>query len=237
MIDIGNITALSTLNFSVFLVANDTISFQQASITGVSFGIIAINNMSVSESVLNTTGQSCKTNAGLGRGAIIQYNNSFCTSGSSSCGFGVISNVSLCGDIIQYFLFLSHSFPYISKGPYLSTGSGGYGYNPAISNQRGAGGGIIFLLSRKYLLLESSQVLASGGNVEINDTLSAGSGGTIFITAKDMVGLGPNNISATGGNSGNNKGGGGGGLVKISFVNVSANVPYSLWVDMNQGYQ
>lgn len=71
----------------------------------------------------------------------------------------------------------------------------------------------------------------------MNDTLSAGSGGTIFITAKEMVGLGPNNISATGGNSGNNKGGGGGGLVKISFVNVSANVSYSLWVDINQGYQ
>lgn len=134
MIDIGNITALSTLNFSIFLVANDSIVFQQSQVTGVSFGFIAKNNISVVESVLNTTGQSCKTNAGLGRGAIIQYNNSYCTSGSSSCGFGVISNVTLCADIIQYFLFLSHSFPYINKGPYLSTGSGGYGYNPVITN-------------------------------------------------------------------------------------------------------
>lgn len=237
MIDIGNITALSTLNSSIFLIANDSIILEQAELTGVSFAMIAVNNISVIESVLNTTGQSCKTNAGLGRGAIIQYNNSYCTSGSSSCGFGVISNVTLCGDIIQYFLFLSHSFPYINKGPYLSTGSGGFGYNPELNNGRGAGGGIIFMLSKNYLLLESSQILASGGNVEMNDSLSAGSGGTIFITAKDIVGLGPNNISATGGNSGNNKGGGSGGLIKISFLTVYYNVTYSLWVDINQGYQ
>ena len=93
------------------------------------------------------------------------------------------------------------------------------------------------MLSKNYLLLESSQILASGGNVEMNDSLSAGSGGTIFITAKDIVGLGPNNISATGGNSGNNKGGGSGGLIKISFLTVYYNVTYSLWVDINQGYQ
>lgn len=76
------------------------------------------------------------------------------------------------------------------------------------------------MLSKDYLLLETSQILAGGGNVNVNDSLSAGSGGTIFITAKDMVGLGANNISATGGNSGNNKGGGGGGLVKISYSTV-----------------
>jgi hypothetical protein len=91
----------------------------------------------------------------------------------------------MCSGIIQYFLFLSHSFPYINKGPYLSTGSGGYGYNPEM-NGRGAGGGIIFMLSKNYLLLSNSSAEADGGNVESTDNLSAGSGGTVFITAKSI---------------------------------------------------
>lgn len=108
--------------------------------------MIAKANISVVESNINATAQSCNANTGLGRGAIVQYSNEYCTSGSSSCGFGVISNNTLCQGVISYFLFLSHSFPYISKGPSLSTGSGGYGYNLQ-RNGHGAGGGIIYMIS------------------------------------------------------------------------------------------
>lgn len=124
----------------------------------------------------------------MGRGSIIQYQNTYCSSGSSSCGYGSISNYNLCFDIVQYFLFLSHSFPYINKGPFLSTGSGGYGYNPNL-NGHGSGGGIIFILAEYDILLNGSQVLASGGDVYAEDTVSAGSGGTIFIFAKNVTGL------------------------------------------------
>ena len=41
-------------------------------------------------------------------------------------------------------MFLSHSFPYLGRGPNISTGSGGYGYIEDQENQ-GAGGGIIFI--------------------------------------------------------------------------------------------
>lgn len=65
---------------------------------------------------------------------------------------------------MQYFLFLSHSFPYISKGPYLSTGSGGYGYN-LNQDGRGAGGGIVFIYAGYSIVLEDSIIEARGGNV------------------------------------------------------------------------
>jgi hypothetical protein len=146
------------------MVANDTIVLQEAVITTVALGMIANSNITVSSSNINATAQSCRTNSGLGRGAVIQYNNGYCTSGSSSCGFGVISNSTVCSDIIQYFLFLSHSFPYISKGPYLFTGSGGYGYNVE-QNGQGAGGGIIFIISRDLFLIVDSVIEASGGSV------------------------------------------------------------------------
>lgn len=139
--------------------------------------------MKFNESTLNSSAQSCRANTGIGRGTNIQYLNTYCTSGSSSCGYGSISNASLCADIIQYFMFLSHSFPYISKGPYLSTGSGGYGYSQN-GSRSGAGGGIIFILSEENISLNDSNILAAGGNVGVNDMLSAGSGGTIFITSR-----------------------------------------------------
>jgi hypothetical protein len=70
------------------------------------------------------------------------------------------------------------------------------------------------------------------------DTVSAGSGGTIFIFAKDVTGIQPNNISAGGGNSYNNNGAGGGGLVKVSYATVNQTIfSYSLWININQGYQ
>ena len=67
--------------------------------------------------------------------------------------------------------------------------------------------------------ISSSNIEASGGSVGVNDMLSAGSGGTIFISANTIAGYNWTNISATGGNSSNNNGSGAGGLVKISFVN------------------
>jgi hypothetical protein len=157
MIDAGNMSALGNLNVSLFLIANKSISLQESTLTAVSLGIIAYDSISLNLSDLNATAQSCRTNTGLGRGAIIQYNNTNCTSGSSSCGFGLMSNSALCSDVVQYFLFLSHSFPYISKGPYLSTGSGGYGYNYK-QNGRGAGGGIIFLYSKNDIIISSSLI-------------------------------------------------------------------------------
>ena len=51
----------------------------------------------------------------------------------------------------------------------------------------------------------------------MDDMLSAGSGGTIFISSEEMIAYGRTNISATGGNSTNNNGSGAGGLVKISY--------------------
>ena len=111
-------------------------------------------------------------------------------------------------------MFLSHSFPYISKGPYLSTGSGGYGYN---QGKEGAGGGIIFIFAKDNLLMADSNAEASGGSVDVDDMLSAGSAGTIFVSANTIYGYGMSNISAQGGNSSNNNGSGAGGLVKVSF--------------------
>lgn len=198
--------------------------------------MVSEGNTSILGSNINTTAQSCKTNSGLGRGSVIQYKNTYCTSGSSSCGYGSISNSSLCSDIIQYFLFLSHSFPYISKGPYLSTGSGGYGYNPN-SNGRGAGGGIIFIFSENTFEIDSSIIAASGGDAYSDDPISAGSGGTIFITAKFINSTNLNNISAAGGNSYNSNGSGAGGLIKISYQNASLIPEYSLWININEGIQ
>ena len=121
------------MNLSIFLMATKNFIMNNSTMISLSINIIS-NNVDLSESHLNTTGQACRTNSGRGRGAIIQFQNAYCTSGSSSSGFGLISDTTLCFDIIQYFLFLSHSFPYMSKGPELNTGSGGYGYN-ALDNE------------------------------------------------------------------------------------------------------
>lgn len=45
-------------------------------------------------------------------------------------------------------MFLTHAFPYSAIGPFLTTGSGGYGY---ALNDRGAGGGIIFMYTKGIL--------------------------------------------------------------------------------------
>lgn len=88
-----------------------------------------------------------------------------------------------------------------------------------------------------YTLLEDSIIEARGGNVNAQDELSAGSGGTIFVTSKNITGVGKNVIAASGGNSSNNKGAGGGGLVKISFVNSTETPPGSLFINIYQGVQ
>ena len=68
--------------------------------------------------------------------------------------------------------------------------------------------------------------------------LSAGSGGTIFISCNYIVGMGNSNVSAAGGNSTNNNGSGAGGMVKISYKNQSiGSVNGVLWVNINQGAQ
>jgi hypothetical protein len=229
-------SALAKLNFSTLLSATENIQFENSSISSVSTIVLASNGIALNQSLINSTARSCKTNFGPGRGAVVQFNNSYCTSGSSSCGFGVLSNFTLCENTVQYFLFLSHSFPYISKGPYLSTGSGGYGYN-LNQDGRGAGGGIVFIYAGLNIVLEESIIEARGGNVNLQDELSAGSGGTIFVTSKNITGVGRNIVAASGGNSSNNKGAGGGGLVKISFVNSTETPPGSLFVNIYQGIQ
>lgn len=112
-------------------------------------------------------------------------------------------------------MFLSHSFPYLNKGPFLSTGSGGYGYREGLGNQ-GAGGGIIFMFSNTEFFAYKSKFMADGGAVSGNYYVSAGSGGTLFLYTKKLSGN-FSNFSAAGGASYNNNGSGAGGIVKISF--------------------
>jgi hypothetical protein len=83
---------------------------------------------------------------GLGKGLEAQIaNEGFCSTGGSSAGYGTMSSEK-CVSVMQYFMFLTHAFPYLSKGPFLCTGSGGYGYRNLIDEQ-GSGGGIIFIYS------------------------------------------------------------------------------------------
>ena len=179
----NDVTSVNQLDFAVFLLASELADLQDSVVRSVSIAVIVIGNINMSNSTLNASGQSCKSNNGIGRGTTIQYQNTYCTSGSSSCGYGSLSNPDLCSDIVQYFMFLSHSFPYINKGPYLSTGSGGYGYTSA-NSQSGAGGGIVFILADQNYTLNASNLLAAGGNVEDETQfISAGSGGTVFITS------------------------------------------------------
>ena len=91
----GDVDSLSVLNVSLFLDANNTLSISFSNITTVSLVIIA-NDIAFDDSNLNATAQSCRANTGLGRGSIIQYNGTYCTSGSSSCGFGEMSNAIFC---------------------------------------------------------------------------------------------------------------------------------------------
>ena len=166
------------------------------------------------DSVLNTTGWGCERNTGLGKGLVIELEgDQYCCSGSSSSGYGVISNEE-CEKIMQYFLFLAHAFPYMSKGPYLATGSGGYGYVP--NSLQGAGGGIIFMFSLDSTVTNNSIFLADGGDVNEDEHLSAGSGGTIFLYTYFLEGT-CSNFSAMGGSSYNQNGSGGGGIIKMSF--------------------
>jgi hypothetical protein len=91
-------------------------------------GIIS-NSTFVTNTVVSTSNSSCATNLGQGKGLDAQMSSGwYCGSGGSSAGYGTLSN-SNCSNALQYFMFLAHAFPYLSKGPYLSTGSGGYGYN------------------------------------------------------------------------------------------------------------
>jgi hypothetical protein len=74
------------------------------------------------------------TNLGLGKGLSSQLaDNTNCSSGGSSVGYGSLSKPN-CFTTLNYFMFLSHSFPYLNKGPFLATGSGGYGYREGLGN-------------------------------------------------------------------------------------------------------
>ena len=44
------------------------------------------------------------------------------------------------------------------KGPVLSTGSGGYGYNNFQNNPKGVGGGIVYIFAKKSLILQDSNI-------------------------------------------------------------------------------
>lgn len=139
----------------------------------------------------------------------------YCSSGGSSAGYGSLSN-SNCSAVLQYFMFLSHSFPYLNKGPYLCTGSGGYGYREGLGSQ-GAGGGIIFMMSSQEFYTLASHFYADGGYVDGNFNVSAGSGGTLFLYTGLLSGN-YSNFSAAGGASFNNNGSGAGGIVKVSYM-------------------
>ena len=77
-------------------------------------------------------------------------------------------------------MFLTHSLPYLSKMPYVGTGSGGYGY---IENEGnfGSGGGIIFILVNKTITTNHSMFLTNGGVSGGNGFISSGSGGTLLM--------------------------------------------------------
>jgi hypothetical protein len=121
---------------------NFTLSFSQVDSPIVAY---LANNIISSNSITNSSAKSCRSNAGIGRGLIVQLEDNFCTSGSSSAGYGILS-ADICGNVISYFMFLSHSFPYMKRGPQVQTGSGGYGYYSPYS-ENGAGGGVIFILA------------------------------------------------------------------------------------------
>lgn len=100
----------------------------QASYIATSIIAVITNFSRFEDSKINTTASACFTNLGLGKGLEAQISNKqYCSSGGSSAGYGTLSR-SGCSSVLQYFMFLSHSFPYLNKGPYLCTGSGGYGY-------------------------------------------------------------------------------------------------------------
>ena len=78
-------------------------------------------------------------------------------------------------------MFLTHAFPYMKTGTSLHTGSGGYGYNNFRNSETGAGGGIIYIFAKSQIILYQANITASGGDVYENSSLSAGSGGSIYI--------------------------------------------------------
>lgn len=78
--------------------------------------------------------------------------------------------------------------------------------------------------------------MASGGSVDINDSLSAGSGGTIYLYSDSFTGE-KSTILVNGGASLNNKGAGAGGIVRITF-NQKKLIPHNkVWINVSQGYQ
>lgn len=151
---------------------------------------------------------------------IVQTQTEFCSSGSASAGYGLNSMMNeKCGELLEYFMFLTHSLPYMKIGPTLSTGSGGYGYQNFRNSETGAGGGVVYIFAKNQIYLYDANITASGGNVGENDSLSAGSGGVIYMYSELMSGN-QTNISAFGGSSYNNKGAGSGGMVKIAYQQI-----------------
>lgn len=121
-----------------------------STIEGSTVAMISQQNISFINSFINTTARACRTNMGSGHGLIIQVQQDFCSSGSAGAGYGLTSNFAddPCYEILEYFMFLTHSFPYMNKGPTLSTGSGGYGYNYFQNSLKGAGGGIVYVFAK-----------------------------------------------------------------------------------------
>ena len=151
----------SNASFTILSLNN---SITNSNIFAASFVVLGVGSNSIISSNLNASALGCRANTGPGRGAIIQYQTTHCTSGASSCGSGVLSNSEECKSIIQYFLFLNHAFPYLNKGAHVQTGSGGYGYNLE-NNGHGSGGGIILAYAGEAINLTDSNLIVSGGDV------------------------------------------------------------------------
>jgi hypothetical protein len=92
LINAMDVHGISQLDFAVFLFASDSIEIYNSQLTAVTFALISLNDIELQQANLNASAQSCRTNSGIGRGTTIQYQNTYCTSGSSSCGYGSMSN-------------------------------------------------------------------------------------------------------------------------------------------------
>jgi len=134
-------------SITVGIVNLGSLNVFNTSISTTNFAAISQGNIYLNESHIDTTARGCRTNMGSGRGLVVQNQNSFCSSGSAGAGYGLKSDPS-CSSIMMYFMFLVHSFPYMSKGPSLSSGSGGYGYSNAQNSTKGSGGGIVYIFAK-----------------------------------------------------------------------------------------
>jgi hypothetical protein len=92
----------------------------------------------------------------------------------------------------------------------------------------------VYIFAKQSIYLYQGNITASGGDVYENSSLSAGSGGVVYMYSY-YLGGNNTNISAFGGSSYNNRGAGSGGIVKISYQILEAQG--IVWINVDQGYQ